>query len=154
MSLLCLSECGVIVFNKRNIMQRNTKGQFKKGMIPWNKGKRGYMGANRTSFTSERVAKERTKYNIGVPHKPDEVGYLVCRIEEKKPHKDSRTGKIYMHRKRISYAKYLLQQQGITIPKGYVVYHLDQDNSNNNLDNLKVISRAELIALNLQRRKI
>lgn len=25
-------------------------GRFKKGMTPWNKGKKGYMGANKTSF--------------------------------------------------------------------------------------------------------
>ena len=28
----------------------NNDGKFKKGLIPWNKGKTGYMGANRTSF--------------------------------------------------------------------------------------------------------
>lgn len=46
-------------------MKRNNKGQFVKGMKPWNKGLRGYMGANRTSFTAERAEQERTKYNIG-----------------------------------------------------------------------------------------
>ena len=29
---------------------RSNKGQFEKGLIPWNKGVKGYMGANRTSF--------------------------------------------------------------------------------------------------------
>lgn len=134
-------------------MERNTKGQFKKGMIPWNKGKRGYMGANRTSFTSERVAFERTKYEIGSPHKPDDDGYLVCRVEEKVPHKDARTGKIYMHRRRISYARNILFQRGIEIPKGCIVYHIDGNNQNNELSNLMIISRADLVRINRKNRR-
>lgn len=129
-------------------MERHKDGKFKKGMIPWNKGKRGYMGANRTSFTSERVEKERTKYALGCPHKPDNDGYLVCRIEDKIPHKDARTGKIYLHRKRISYARNILFQKGIEIPKGSVVYHIDGNSLNNELSNLMIISRADLARIN------
>lgn len=128
--------------------QEMVKGRFVKGMIPWNKGLRGYMGANRTSFTSERVEKERTKYGIYEPHKPDKDGWLVCRTEEKIKHKDSRTGKIYLHRKRKSYAQTLLERVGIEVPKGYVVYHKDGDQTNNDIGNLEVISRAQLIKRN------
>lgn len=130
-------------------MERNNKGQFLKGTIPWNKGKRGYMGANRTSFTSERVEQERTKYRLGEAHSPDKRdGYLSCRIEERVAHKDSRTGKIYYHRKRISYCRNLLKSMGINVPNGYVVYHIDGNTSNNDISNLEVISRSELVKRN------
>ncbi|MBO5857431.1 MAG: HNH endonuclease [Clostridia bacterium] len=130
----------------------SNKGQFKKGNIPWNKGKRGYMGANRTSFTSKRVEQERTKYKLGEAQKPDKRdGWLSCRVEERVAHKDSRTGKIYYHRKRISYCRNLLKSMGIDVPKGYVVYHKDGNISNNDIGNLEVISRAELIKRNKRR---
>lgn len=32
------------------------EGRFKKGMTPWNKGKYGYIGANKTSFTKENAS--------------------------------------------------------------------------------------------------
>ena len=129
----------------------NNKGQFKKGNIPWNKGKRGYMGANRTSFTAERVEQERTKYHIGEAQKPDRDGWLYCRTEDKVFYRDSKTGRLHYNRKRISYCKYLLKTMGINVPKGYVVYHKDGDNSNNAIGNLEVISRAELIKRNTRR---
>jgi hypothetical protein len=40
---------------------------------------------------------------------------------------------------------------GIDVPKGFVVYHKDGDNSNNVIGNLEVISRAELIKRNKRR---
>jgi hypothetical protein len=53
-----------------------------------------------------------------------------------------------MHRKRISYPKYVLEQNGIEVPKGCVVYHKDGDIYNNDLDNLEIITRAELLMRN------
>lgn len=37
---------------------------------------------------------------------------------------------------------------GINVPKGFVVYHKDGDNSNNDIGNLEVINRAELLRRN------
>jgi hypothetical protein len=37
---------------------------------------------------------------------------------------------------------------GYTIPKGAIVYHKDQDPTNNSLDNLEIITRAELAKRN------
>lgn len=122
-------------------------GQFKKGMTPWNKGKTGYMGANRTSFTSEMV-EAQAEYAVGEPQKPDKDGYITCRIEDKVERTNPRNGKKYYHRKRMSYAKYLAIKSGLEVPKGYVVYHKDGDSTNNDISNLEVISRAELIFRN------
>lgn len=131
----------------------NKKGQFVKGMIPWNKGKRGYMGANIHSFTSERVRKERTKYKTGEAQKAGKCGHFSCRTEGLIERKDNNTGKIYLHHKRKSYCKYLMESLGYIIPKGYVVYHIDGNTENNNIENLKIISRAELLKLNRKQKK-
>lgn len=131
-------------------MIRNKKGQFIKGCTPWNKGLIGYMGANSGSFTSERV-EQNVKYKLGEAQKPDRDGWLTCRIDEKRPILNKKTGKIYYHRRRVSYCRILLESHGIKVPKGYIVYHKDGNVKNNKLSNLEVISRAELIDRNLGR---
>ena len=135
------------------VQKRNTRGQFAKGMIPWNKGKRGYMGANAHSFTSERVRKERTRYRTGEAQKAGKGGYLSCRTEERVERKDADTGRVYLHRKRKSYCKYLMESLGYVIPEGHVVYHIDGNVANNDIGNLEIISRADLLKLNRKQRK-
>lgn len=118
-------------------------GQFIKGHKTWNKGLFGYMGANCTSFTKEDAESKR---HIGkVMQGKDQ---LVCVSEEKTPVR-SRNGKIYMHQKRVSYAKWLMEKElGRKLDRLEVVYHLDGDPMNNELSNLKVITRAELAKIN------
>lgn len=118
-------------------------GQFVKGMTPWNKGRFGYMGANRTSFTKEDIESKR---QIGKISKGK--GQLVCVSEDTRPTK-SYNGKIYMHHKRISYAKWLMEKElGRKLDRLEVIYHIDGDPMNNELSNLKVITRAELAKIN------
>lgn len=120
--------------------------KFQKGDIPWNKGLTGYMGANETSFSRDKIL---DKYSAieGKPRYNGKDG-LYCTVSERKPTKDSRKDKVYMHRKRIPYARYVLEQNGINVPKGNVVFHKDGDIYNNELENLEVITRAELIKRN------
>lgn len=118
-------------------------GQYMKGHNTWNKGKYGYMGANRTSFTKEDIAKKR---QIGKIQKNKDG--LVCVSEEVRPVK-SRNGKIYMHQKRISYGKWLMEKElGRKLESNEVVYHIDGDAFNNDISNLEVITRAELVKRN------
>ena len=122
---------------------KTNSGQFVKGMTPWNKGRFGYMGANRTSFTKEDIESKR---QIGKISKGK--GQLVCVSEETRPTK-SYNGKIYMHHKRISYAKWLMEKElGRKLDRLEVIYHIDGDPMNNELSNLKVITRAELAKIN------
>ena len=39
-------------------------GVLSKGSTPWNKGVRGYMGGNRTSFTKETATADKTKKGV------------------------------------------------------------------------------------------
>ena len=121
------------------------KGWFKKGIFSWNKGTKGVMKKNKGSFTRETLA---VKTTIGKPNRGDRNSGVVCTTEERVPCKDARTGKYYMHHKRVPYARYVLEQAGIEIPKGCVVYHKDGDYTNNELDNLEIITRGELMKRN------
>lgn len=118
-------------------------GRFLKGMKTWNKGIFGWQGANRTSFTKDTVKRA----DIGkVMQGKDQ---LVCVSEEVRPTK-SRNGKVYMHHKRVSYAKWLMEKElGRKIdPRKEVIYHIDGNAYNNDLSNLEVITRAELVKRN------
>jgi len=122
---------------------KTNSGQFIKGHKTWNKGLFGYMGANRTSFTKEDAESKR---HIGkVMQGKDQ---LVCVSEEKTPVR-SHNGKVYMHQKRVSYAKWLMEKElGRKLDRLEVIYHIDGDPMNNKLSNLKVITRAELAKIN------
>lgn len=119
------------------------KTEFKKGNIPWNKGSVGLMKPNKTSFTVDSI--KRNDYITPQLHNRD--GYVITLKDEFRSIKSS-NGKIYNHHKRISYPRYLILQAGIEIPKGYVVYHKDGDMLNNDLSNLEVISKADLLKRN------
>lgn len=122
---------------------------FKKGHKTWNKGLKGHLNSEnckKTWFTSEELSKKAEK-NIGVP-KDDKRKWLICLTDNKKAQVNKRNGKTYQHRKRMGYAQYILQKAGIEIPKGYIVYHIDRDYTNNDIGNLEVISRAELLKRN------
>lgn len=121
----------------------DNKGRFIKGHKTWNKGRFGFMGANCTSFTKEDLEARRT---IGQPKKARDG--MVCASEEKIPAK-SRNGKIYMHQRRISYSKWLIEKElGRKLKSNEIVYHIDGDKYNNELSNLEVITRAELLKRN------
>ena len=124
-------------------MNRNKLGQFQKGIIPWNKNKFGYMGANKTSLTKDTV--RRSDYIT--PQKATRDCPMIV-LEHEFISVRSKNGKIYQHHKRIPYSKYVLLQNGIEVPKGCVVFHKDGDNKNNIISNLEVITRAELAKRN------
>ena len=127
---------------------RDDHGRFCKGTPVWNKGKYGYMGANQTSFTKEKV-ESNCKYSFGQAFMGKDQ--LVCRCEKLMPVK-SKNGKVYMHHKRVSYARWLMEKSlGRELDKNEIIYHKDGDMTNNDLHNLEVITRAELIKRNNKR---
>ena len=76
---------------------------------------------------------------------------MICASEEKILVK-SRNGKVYMHQRRISYSKWLMEQRlGRKLESNEIVYHIDGDKYNNELSNLEVITRTELLKRNKKR---
>lgn len=110
-----------------------TKGcLYKKGSVPWNKGKKGYMGANRTSFKPGNIP---ANWKPVGSERIDTEGYTLIKIAE--PRKWALKHRIIweeFHKKKV--------------PRGSVIIFADGDKSNFNIENLICVSRKELRVLN------
>ena len=115
---------------KRYNLTTGIDRKFKKGIHPWNKGRKGYMGANETSFKPgdvpynwRPVGSER----VGVD------GYTEVKTENGK----------WKLKHRLKYKEYYG-----SIPKGYVVVFANGDKSDFSKENLIAISRNKLKTMN------
>lgn len=126
--------------NKYNLQSGIVGGQFPKGHIPANKGKKG-------SMTKEQYEKcKATMFKKGnIPanarvigsERIDKNGYILIKIQD--GHKNNNW--IRKHR-------YLYEQAYGKIPEGHKVIFADGDIRNFDLDNLVLISDAEGLIMN------
>ncbi len=110
-------------------------GCFKKGSIPANKGTKGLMKANKTSFSSGNKPMNSKRVGSVVTRK-DKNGNLYMRIKIAEPNKWQ-----MLH-------VYIYENKHGKIPKGYCVIFKDKNTLNLRLDNLMLVSRDELARLN------
>lgn len=114
-------------------------GRFPKGQTPWNLDKKGYMGANATSFK---------KGNFPHNHQPlwtervGKNGYLEMSVPERNPYTGFPTRYKHKH-------VWIWEQAHGKKPKGTAVIFKDGDNRNFDPGNLLLVARAELLAMNL-----
>ena len=119
-------------FLSRKKIHTGTRGcLYKKGSIPWNKGKRGCMGANKTSF--KKGNRPKNWKPIGSERIID--GYTFIKIAD--PRK-------WALKHRIIWEEYHKKK----IPKGSVIIFADGDKSNLSIDNLICVTKNELKVLN------
>ena len=123
---------------RRNSMRT----EFARGHIPFNKGTKGLTKANKTSFKKGNLP---ANY-IG--------GYKICKDglyirvgKQTYSYKDKFGNKIKVG-KYESLARKKWRDEFGEIPKGMIVFHKDGDVYNDNLDNLELISRRELLKKN------
>lgn len=121
---------------------------YKKGHVPHNKGIHEMTSPNcaKTFWTRERIM-ERTEYCVPRIGKGDHL-VVADPTEPRKACKNTHNGKVYHAVRRIPYARYVLKQAGIEVPKGQVVWHIDGDYTNNDIGNLEIISRGEAMKRN------
>lgn len=120
----------------RNISSGLT-GYFPKGHIPFNKGKKGCMGANVTSF--KPGDKPKNIDSIGT-EKMLADGYVWVKIDNqsKVP-----KGVNWKQKHRI-----IWEREHGPIPEGYMIIFLDGDHENFDIDNLDIITKAENLIMN------
>ena len=116
-----------------NLKTGNT-GQFKKYKEPWNKGFKGYMGANKTSFKKGNIP---PKYKSVGSERVTRDGYTEVKIKD--PNK-------WELKHRHIYKKHYGE-----IPSGYNVIFADKNISNFDIDNLILVSKAEMLMLNREK---
>ena len=113
-----------------NLKTGNT-GQFKKYQEPWNKGLKGYMGANKTSFKKGTIP---PNYKPVGTERFAKDGYIEVKV------KDPNVWEL-KHR-------YIYKKHHGEIPNGYNVIFADKNISNFDIDNLILVSKAEMLILN------
>jgi len=115
----------------------SNRGSFKKGHIPWNKGKKGVNGYSDTKFTKgdHHTGENHVSWNGGIQVMKSDCTYLWDGTNKR------------ARRPRVVY-----EETFGPIPKGYVIIHIDGDRYNDSPSNLKAISRAENLKRNNKNR--
>ena len=107
-------------------------GRFFKGLIPWNKGKKGIHLSPNTQFKKGQfVGQEHPSWKGGVQRMKNDCVYIY-------------TG----NGKRERRPRLVWEAHYGEIPKGYLISHKDGDRYNDNIENLELITRAELLKRN------
>ena len=115
----------------RNKLTTGTGGYFKKGSTPWNKGLKGYMGANKTSFKKGTIP--LNKVPIGT-ESITKGGYIKVKVGEPNKWKLKQ--------------RYIYEQHYGEIPNNYNIIFADGNKMNFDIDNLIAVSKSEMLILN------
>ena len=104
--------------------------RFQKGQTPWNKGVKGYMGANVTSFKKGIIPHNTRKEG---ETRTDKEGYVLVKVGNSK----------WIRKHRV-----IWEEANGEIPKGYVIRIKDGNKENYSLDNMELITQADNMRLN------
>jgi len=116
-------------------------GQFPKGNKPWNKGTKGQglTGANSGSFIKGTAPPNRKP--LWSERTCPKDGFILMKVPERDPHTGFPTRYKHKH-------VFIWEQANGPVQEGMVVAFIDGDKTHCELENLMLISRAELLTLN------
>ena len=130
---LTLQESQIRAFLKNHKITCGRTGRFEKGQESWNKGKKGYMGANSTSFKKGQVP-HNTKY-LG-HERITKDGYIEIQVPVQNKHTGYANSYVLKHR-------WVWEQANGPVPDGHIISFKNGDRTDCRLDNLELITRAE-----------
>lgn len=128
------SKSSIVSFRKRHglVMDCGHRGEFKKGQVPWNKGK-SYRLSPASEFKKGSVPKNHRPLGS---EQVDKDGYIMLKVAE--PNK-------WMRKHR-----HIYQNAHGEVPKGHVIVFVDGNKRNFELSNLMMISCAENATFNIR----
>jgi len=124
---------------KNHRIRSGRNGRFEAGHKSWNKNTKGLTSANKTSFKKGSIP-GNTK-PLGSERICSKDGFVLVKVNEPNPYTDASTR--YRH-------KHVVIWEAVNGPKppGHVIKFLDGDKTNCDIDNLILLTRAELCYLN------
>lgn len=125
---------------KRNNWITGRTGQFPKGTIPPNKGKKMPYNENCAKTQFKKGHKPHNTKFVG-RERLSKNGYIEISVAERNPHTGSDTRYVLKH-------KYLWEQKNGRVPEGMCLKCLDGDRHNTDPSNWVLISRGALPFLN------
>lgn len=117
-------------------MERNQKGQFEKGITPWNKGLKGVNGDPRNA-TSFQEGKNHPRYRPIGSERIDRDGYLVVKVAD---------------RKWVQKHRHLWEKANGPVPRNHVIVFGNGNKRDFRPENLLLVSRAQLAVMNKKKR--
>lgn len=114
-----------------HLMKIDKKGKFRKGGISWNKGKKGFMGPNKTSFKKGDIP---ANYRPVGSERVNVYGYTEVKVSDSQPWK-------LKHR-------IIYEEHKGAIPEGCAIMFGDGDKSNLSIENLVLVTRNQLARFN------
>lgn len=133
------TEAQIRCFTRNHRIKSGRTGCFEKGDLPWNTGTKGLTSANITSFKRGNVPANRKL--LGTERICSKDGYIMVKVAERDPN----TG--FPTRYRPKHIILWEKRHG-KVPPGMIVAFRDGNNENCDIENLMLISRAELLRLN------
>jgi len=113
----------------RNKWNTGRTGYFEKGSIPANKGTKGLTGANKTSFSKGQIA--WNKKPVGYERICSKDGYVLIKTAEPS---------VFNLKHRVVW-----ENAHGPVPKNHVIAFLNQDKTDCRLENLILMSKAEMV---------
>jgi len=122
----------LVSYVKNHKISSGRTGHFKKGQSPFNAGTKGFMKPNKTSF--QKGNRPHTAVPVGTISATTGDGYLKRKVAEPNEW-------VFVHLE-------TWEKHNGPVPDGFAVTFIDGDRTNCSIENLELISRAELAVRN------
>lgn len=119
-------------------------GQFEKGIVPWNTGTKGVVKPNSGNFKPGSVPANREP--LWAERICPKDGYILMKVPEMDPHTGFPTRYKHKH-------VWVWEQANGPVPEGMAVILIDSNKLHCELGNLMLVTRGELLLLNLHKYK-
>lgn len=132
---LSFKKSQIVAFVKNHKITSGRTGRFVKGQESWNKGKKGCMGPNKTSF--KKGHRPKNYRPVGSERICSKDGYVLVKVSEQNPYKTTSSG-WYRHKHVV-----LWEEHFGPVPDGHCIRFKDSNKRNITIDNLILVSRGE-----------